>query len=380
MDSLRWVWKCGGRASVAMKLFALDPQAAATHIDKLRLLQLAVEDGKDSSLDLLLPMSTFDQIVAAFQAAKMGCEGRLRPLVATQCSPLSMVLGQNVMGIVCEYLFGVKPPQRKLSGELDGRSSDEVALTEARKKGEWFNAARNGDEQLVAQFLAEDPALVDVVMDGDWVEHYTRSLSWDHLASILAAKPNRDEANGMTALHLAAMGGQENVVQFLVATSPSLGLIADYGGTTALMKAAFAGHLRVAELILAACPASLDLVDHSLRTALLRASSSQHPEIVRVLLAANPQNLEAEDPTANMNMNVLHHEVRNGHVEHVEHVEKILALNPSLITTQTRELQTPLWLAVNKRQFNNELVEKLFALFPQAVNMGDITMVGLLTM
>jgi len=116
----------------------------------------------------------------------------------------------------------------------------------------------------------------------------------------------------------------------------------------------------VAELILAACPGSLDLVDHSLRTALLRASSGNHPDTVSALLAANPQNLEAEDP-ANMNMNVLHHEVRNGHVEHVE---KILALNPSLISTLTRELQTPLFVAVNKPKFDNELIEKLFVLFP----------------
>jgi len=361
---------CGGNASTVMKLFELYPQAAVTHIDKLRLLQIAVRDDNDSSLDLMLPMSTFDQIVTAFQEDKKGCEGRLRPLLDTQCSPLSMILGQNVMGIVNEYLFGGKPPQRNmLSG--DGPPADAVAASEAlaevRKREQWFNAARNGGEQLVAQLLAQGPALVDTVIDRDWVDHeiYT-SLPWvmDNCASILG-KPNLDEANGMTALHLAVVRGRENVVRFLLAASPSLGLKADCRGTTALMKAALGGHLKVAELILDACPASLDLVDHSLRTALLCASSYKFPEIVRVLLAANPQNLEATDPS---NMNVLHHEVCYGHVEHVE---KILALNPSLINTQTRDRQTPLWLAVNKQQSDNELVEKLFVLCPQAVHMFD---------
>jgi len=205
-----------------MKLFALYQQAAATHIDKLHLLQFAVENGKDYCLDLALPISTFDQIVAAFRAK--GWKRRLKPLVDAQCSSLSMVLDPNVMGIVYEYLFGVHLPDLKPSSEDEAAELLTEAWAKVRKRGEWFNAARNGDEQLVAQLLAEDPALVDVKIDGDWVDSI--GPSWlpcdQHL--ILATKPKLDEANGMTALHLAVVRGQENVVQFLFAASPSLGL------------------------------------------------------------------------------------------------------------------------------------------------------------
>jgi len=58
-----------------------------------------------SDLDLYLPQATFDQVVTAFRAMNESPEGRLRPLIDAQCGPLSMVLKQDVMGIVYEYLF-----------------------------------------------------------------------------------------------------------------------------------------------------------------------------------------------------------------------------------------------------------------------------------
>jgi len=101
--------------SFVMRLFALyHPQAVATvtDIDKARLLKEAVwakgDDNPDEfGLGLLLPISTLDQVQTAFAVAgKTPCTARLRALVEVQCGPLSLVLNQDVMGILYKYLFG----------------------------------------------------------------------------------------------------------------------------------------------------------------------------------------------------------------------------------------------------------------------------------
>jgi len=107
------------RFSFVMKLFALySPQAAAalTDIDKARLLWEAVREMEEEDeegcgeigLDLLLPISTLDQLQAAFEAFEaQEMKGQLRALVEAQCDILEIVvLNQDVMGIVYEYLFG----------------------------------------------------------------------------------------------------------------------------------------------------------------------------------------------------------------------------------------------------------------------------------
>jgi len=51
----------------------------------------------------------------------------------------------------------------------------------------------------------------------------------------------------------------------------------------------------------------------------------------------------------------------------MEHAEKILEIDPNLISTLTCELKTPLWLAVERG--HDELIKKLFLRYPQAVHM-----------
>jgi len=85
---------------LTVRLFQLCPQVA-TDYDKEFLLRVAVRDDCEADLDLYLPHSTVDQVVAAFRAMtdNKSPEGRLRPLIDAQCGPLLMVLNQDVMGI-----------------------------------------------------------------------------------------------------------------------------------------------------------------------------------------------------------------------------------------------------------------------------------------
>jgi len=160
----------------AMELFALySPQVAAlSDIDKARLLREAVRamDGEDEEvcgaigLDLLLPISTLDQVEAAFEAQEnrpARCAGQLRAIVEAQCDVLAMVfLNQDVMGIVYEYLFD---GGNKSSFESEAAEESEVSsdTRKRRREEQWFEAAVEDDEKLMAQLLEEDPTLIDAV-------------------------------------------------------------------------------------------------------------------------------------------------------------------------------------------------------------------------
>jgi len=289
---------------------------------------------------------------------------------------------------VYEYLFLAKTTQKKSlrSDEEDsdllraaepgpgvGDDDDEAQQNNIRKKQlRWFEAISAGDEKLVEQFLNEEDSLIidAVTREGSTALHIA-SYKGHHniVVRLLAAKPSlADVANndGSTALHLAALYGKESIVQLLLASGgPTLGLLTSHEGRTPLVCAVLAKRLREAEILLAACPAALDVADQNHVTALLYAFANNHQEMVNVLLAANPQNVQAIDDNCN-DFNALHHAVRGGQVEHVE---QLLAIDPSLIRSLTYELQSPLWLAVEKE--HNVLIENLFLRFPQAVRMAD---------
>jgi len=343
---------------MAFRLFQMYPQTA-TGVEKVRLLlNLSAYGGSDSDFELIFPISTFDQIVASFKAAvqEWGYEDRLRSFVDEQCGPLSTVLHQDVVGIVYEYLWGVR----------------EVAVSPEKGMKRWFEAVETANETLVAELLREKPSLIDAI---DRDNRYTalhfascgqNSASHDKIvAQLVAAKPSlvaQCDRNGDTPLHLAAFHGNESIVEILLAASPSVGLMGNLQGSTPLICACMSGDVGVAKLLLAACPAALNLVDRSQYTPLLHASFKRLC-LVELLLSANPQNIETTD---HWDRNVLHFMVCHGHGELVA---RILTMQPSLVRTRTDRLQTPLWLAVDKEY--NVLIEELFVRFPQAVHMAD---------
>jgi len=75
-------------------------------------------------------------------------EGRLRPLIDAQCGALSMVLNQDVMRIVYEYLFLTQQ-------ESNERGRETVERRQQKKR--WLDAVKRGDKELVTQMLIEDP-------------------------------------------------------------------------------------------------------------------------------------------------------------------------------------------------------------------------------
>jgi len=124
----------GLSCSFLMKLFALySPHAAAalTAIDNARLLPEAVrameeedeDDGGEIGLNLLLPISTFDQVEAAFEAQEnkpVRCAGRvLRAFIETHCDVLAKgSLNQDVMGLCMSICLVVALSHHLMSPKL----------------------------------------------------------------------------------------------------------------------------------------------------------------------------------------------------------------------------------------------------------------------
>jgi len=239
--NFRWSFEYG----FVMKLFALyHPQAVATvtDVDKARLLREAVRDDNDnikSSLDLLLPVSTLDQVQEAFaKARRTPCTARLRTLVEVQCGPMSLVLNQDVMGIVNEYLFG--GVGSKSVGEPEVADG---ARKRRKREARWFEAAVQFNHKLMAQLLDEDPSLIDAV----------KREAGDSEGS---ANFGGSGYCGSTALHMASYAECASVVALLVAVKPSLAAVMDNDGYTALRIATSRRNAEIVKILLAASPSS----------------------------------------------------------------------------------------------------------------------------
>jgi len=98
-------------------------------------------------------------------------------------------------------------------------------------------AARNGHDEIVAQLLTHNPAMIDAVTSHD----------------------------KLTALHLAACGGHESTVVQLLNHSPGLIDVKTTRNRTALHLAASEGHVKVAAELLARRPSSLADADRAER-------------------------------------------------------------------------------------------------------------------
>jgi len=100
---------------------------------------------------------------------------------------------------------------------------------------------------------------------------------------------------------MAAGRAHDKVVKLLLAAKSSADAT-DFDGSTPLHCAAKSG-CEVVEALLAASPTLLDVADEEGCTALVHAVKRQHEAIVDHLLTFKPKNLEA----AANGMNVLHH-------------------------------------------------------------------------
>lgn len=169
---------------------------------------------------------------------------------------------------------------------------------EKKQRQSWFLAARDGNDNAVAELLAATPTLIDAVSCGCTALHFAASNGRDKVVAQLLAAGSASLADavdkdGTTALHRAAQRGHAKAVELLLASSPSSIAAADFDGFTALHYAVMKVSCKVVDLLLAACPSLLDVADEEGCTPLLHALSGSklELEIVGRLLEANPKTL-----------------------------------------------------------------------------------------
>ena len=117
---------------------------------------------------------------------------------------------------------------------------------------------------------------------------------------------------GATALHEAASGGYDNIVQLLISKGASIEATDKYNNTP-LHLAAWYGHTSTVELLLSK-GTSIEAVDEYNNTPLHHASRNGHTSTVELLLSKGAS-IEARNE---FNNTLLHHASWNGHTSTVE--------------------------------------------------------------
>lgn len=230
---------------------------------------------------------------------------------------------------------------------------------------ELIEAARNGNDGLVAKLLAEQPDLKKPETPRS-VHGEKTALHWaaeaGHetvVARLLAACPGSTNITRccQNALHLAAANGHSNVVALLLAAKPSLAYEVNSSMMNALHVAASREHEDVvAQLLVVMYPSSITSKNLCGETVLSYAVARGRNKIVTQLLAAFPELIHKDDT-------ILHIAAAGGHDDVVAH---ILALRPELISRKnSTDGGTPLIVAV--KEGHQHIAERLLAIKPAAV-------------
>jgi ankyrin repeat protein len=135
---------------------------------------------------------------------------------------------------------------------------------------------------------------------------------WDlaKVKALIAADPNQvfsRDKYGQTALHYAAVAGDSDLAELLLANHADVNAKEDHG-LTPLHVAAAVGHTRVAELLLAN-HAEIDAKDSEGETPLARAAQHDSAEVAQLLLANNAD-VNTRD---NRGLTPLHLAAQSGH-------------------------------------------------------------------
>jgi ankyrin repeat protein len=145
------------------------------------------------------------------------------------------------------------------------------------------------DIETVAQMLDEDRRLLSSMCEGE--TPLSRAIRREHVGMVRlllerGADANTVDADGILALHIAAMRGYEDVVSLLLASGADASRVSR-PGWTALMQASYSGHVGVVRLLLRSMgERGLDVRSNRGWTALWLACCRGHADVVRVLLLA----------------------------------------------------------------------------------------------
>jgi ankyrin repeat protein len=196
-------------------------------------------------------------------------------------TPLMMACGEGYMGVLKVLLEHVGPEAFQETDE-DGRTALHYAALGGH--GETMTFLLELGAQ--ANSKAEDGKTPFMMAcEAGWVS-VARVLQHMGALEFQQAVQETDN-NGMTALHLAANGGHEEAVAFLISQGAQCSSRTVGGGITALMLACGQGRLGVVYLLLQHMgPEALQERDVDGMTALHLACAKGHGEVVRVLLLA----------------------------------------------------------------------------------------------
>lgn len=199
------------------------------------------------------------------------------------------------------------------------RSKHALQLEQNRKQ--LLSAAENGVVGVVARILGENPSMADVVDSSGWSPlHLATQRAHAHVASLVLGVSPRlatlaNEVNGLTAAHLAATQGYDNIMAQLLAVNPHAGDGRDKQGHTALHLAAKGAHDKIVSQLLVASPNLIDVKDHDGLNALHLAAKHGHGAVIHCILAARP---EQKSSVGQHDWTALHWAAKEGHAKIVE--------------------------------------------------------------
>jgi ankyrin repeat protein len=161
-----------------------------------------------------------------------------------------------------------------------------------------FRAAREGDVDMVAGMLDEDPGLLSSVWTGDTLLLTAVQHAPVNLARLLlerGAEINQANEYGVTALHYAVFRRHVAMVSTLI-TRGADPFRKAYQGQTALMCASLGGDMAVVRLLLRSMGgAQLNERTEGGRTAVWHACRGGHADVVRALLLAGADHTIADN-------------------------------------------------------------------------------------
>jgi len=147
---------------------------------------------------------------------------------------------------------------------------------------DFLNAVKNGNSRGVAQWLKRGIDANTVDPAGQTVLHLAaRAGALEVVRVLVDARVNIDRrnANGETAIMLAALGGHRSVVEFLISKEAQI----NQPGWTALLYAATNGHLEIIKILIEN-HAYIDSSPDNGLTSMMMAARGGHLSVVQFLL------------------------------------------------------------------------------------------------
>lgn len=259
-----------------------------------------------------------------------------------------------------EWFEAVEDGRDERVAELLAEQPDIIDLVDSDNATALHRAARRNHEKVVARLLAARPALVHARNCFRWTALDTAAVNGhDKIVAQLLAEGARVDG---TSLYNACAGGYDEVVALLLKARPDLASVStDHEETIqTLFYVATYGHEKVFAQLLAACPELVDATVDRGVTLLHRAARHGNDNMILQILALRPEMISVVDQEG---WNALMYAVEGGH-ENTS--EQLLAIKPELALQITSNSDTILHRMV-ERHFERQFVTKLWREWPEAL-------------